>query len=337
MLLVPSVPVRTTILCCYVAACCFTSNGVNSFASHGSAGRSASLLTFSSSSSSSAAETTPKHRSLSVPLDYSEMVRQVSSVVKEASNNDINNQIVRILLPRDANNANFGLFAESGAQDANQGDIKLVPPDESWQGGIMQLYRSCLPTAQEILQRVSSNDSGLTEKITEDRSIDDSGVDGVSLLSTPSWQCFVQPTQEVVSDYVLAAAAAGSRPTILINPQWRQVDDALDTASQGEEGGFLSGLASFLGGKGNTLKQLQQAGFEPTYTLEGYVCRGANVRLMQVLESDWQVFCERDNEESFVKVGTCETRPTYQQVEEMLNDSGIGYKYARDMGLESKL
>jgi hypothetical protein len=121
-----------------------------------------------------------------------------------------------------------------------------------------------------------------------------------------------------------------------MNPQWRMVDDALDTASKGEPG-FFSAMASFLGGKGGTLRELADTGFTPVYSLEGYVCRGSNVRLLQVLDSDWAVFCERDDGESYVSVGSQASRPNYQEVEAMLNDSDIGFKYARDMGLSKKL
>jgi hypothetical protein len=184
-------------------------------------------------------------------------------------------------------------------------------------------------------------------RISEDRSVDESGVDGVGLftMSDNSIQCYVQPTQEIIDDVVTSSISPSASPLVaLLNPQWRQVDDALDTASKGE--GFLSGLASMLGGKGGTLKRIRDAGFVPVYTLEGYVCRGANVRLLSVYENGaspstsslpWSVFCERDNGESFVPVGTSLVRPTYQDVERMLTEADIGYKYARDMGMQPKL
>ena len=39
-----------------------------------------------------------------------------------------------------------------------------------------------------------------------------------------------------------------------------------------KEGGFFGGVASFLGGKGNTLKRLDDLNFESVYNFEGYVC-----------------------------------------------------------------
>lgn len=274
----------------------------------------------------------------SVPLSVEEMVSQVSACMKLATASGVNKQILRVLLPRDASNADFGKYWEESTTSSLANAV-LVPNDESWQGGIMQLYRSAAPTCSEILRKYTKDaSSGLPPRITEDRTVDESGVDGVGLFQTDDKKiaCWVQPTQETVEDYMDAFQKEDNDSTvILMNPQWRLVDDVLDSASKGE--GFLSGLASFLGGKGSVLKRLNEAGFKPVYTLEGYVCRGANVRLLQTFNSDWQVFCERDDGETYIPVGTLPSRPTYQDVEKMLNDANIGFKYARDIGLQPKL
>lgn len=277
-----------------------------------------------------------------VPLSVEEMVNQVSACMKLATSSGLNKQIIRVLLPRDANNADFGKYWEEDSSSASSSSLVnsvLVPNDESWQGGIMQLYRSAAPTCSEILRKYTKDvSSGLPPRITEDRSVDESGVDGVGLFQTDDKKiaCWVQPTQETVEDYMDSfQKVAQDGVVVLMNPQWRLVDDVLDSASKGD--GFLSGLASFLGGKGSVLKRLNEAGFKPVYTLEGYVCRGANVRLLQTFNSDWQVFCERDDGETYIAVGTSPSRPTYQDVEKMLNDANIGYKYARDIGLQPKL
>jgi Domain of unknown function (DUF1995) len=297
------------------------------------------------------------------PLTWEEMVRQAASAVRVAAADGMTRQFVRVLLPRDAANADFGLFAENDGNDDSRGSSLLVPPDESWQGGIQQLYRAAAPTCEAILRQYGAavaaggGGSGLPPRITEDRSVDESGVDGIGLFTTDdkSVSAFVQPTQEsidVIEETAAAAAAAGkSSIVMLLNPQWRQVDDALDSASQGD--GFLSNLANFLGGKGGMLKRLRTAGFVPVYTLEGYVCKGSNVRLLQVYgqedaaarrrqepsgeSSSWSVYCERDDRETWMLVGSAPDRPTYQQVQAMLDEAGIGYKYARDVGLEPKL
>ena len=110
---------------------------------------------------------------------------------------------------------------------------------------------------------------------------------------------------------------------------------ALDSASRSE--GVLGNLASFLGGKGNSLRRLEALGFEPTLTLEGYVCRGGNVRLVKRFDTEWAVFAENDAATDYILVGTSEARPTYQDVDTMLSDKGISLKYARDIGLAPKL
>lgn len=310
-------------------------------------------------------------------------------------------QIVRILLPRDASSDQLGVQFEPDAQmDKGKNDkMKLVPCDESWQGGIMQvsselrkfiyslaqtlttrtsthpqLYRAASPTTKDILRQLcpTGATTGVPPKIIEDRSVDESGVDGVGLFYTQSGSgsiekntnsgvgfgffgesvslptlsendmcVFVQPTQEVVdiveslSTSSMNGSSQQSSPLIaLLNPQWRNVDDALDSASKSES--VFGAFASFLGGKGSSLRKLEELGYRSTYTLEGYVCKGGNIRLLKRYDSDWLVFAENDNGDKYLKVGTSMERPTYQDVEKMLNDNGVGYKYERDLGLAGK-
>ena len=342
------------------------------------------------------AEPTPKaveiNDSLRIPQTYNEMIQQISSCMSDAYGRGMSRQIVRILLPRDASSQQLGLVfeAEVSTSDRTQ-EIKLVPTDESWQGGIMQLYRAAAPSARDILSRLSPTTAttGVPPRIYEDRSIDESGVDGIGLLYTQSrmngdgderngvaargidvnnnrenfsgafgffgdnvslptlsekdMAIFIQPTQEVVdaidrlsTKTVASSISATSQPLIaLLNPQWRNVDDALDSASK--SGGIVGAFASFLGGKGSVLKRLDELGYRPTYTLEGYVCKGGNVRLIKRFDSDWIVFAENDDGDAFARVGSMKDRPTYQDVEKMLDEKGVGYKYARDLGMSPKL
>ena len=282
-------------------------------------------------------------RALRMPVTGDDMVRQAASASRAALAQGTRRQVVRLLLPRDRRSNEFGKYFETSSSNYDNNSVVLVPPDESWQGGILQLYRAAQPITLALLRRLTESvASGLPPRVVEDRSVDESGVDGIGLFTTDNGQvsCWLQPTQEVIDQVVKRVQDQLSNDnyehvTLLINPQWRQVDDALDSASKGT--GFFAGLANFLGGKGGTLQALTQANFVPVYTLEGYVCRGANVRLLQTHDSDWAVFCERDDSESFLNVGTSPQRPTYQQVEQMLQAANIGYKYARDMGMEPNL
>lgn len=288
-------------------------------------------------------EVTSSTETLSVPLNYNEMVNQVSKAVNDAkSEAGINRQIIRILLPRDSANADLGRFAESDASSVDTiTETILVPPDDTWQGGIMQLYRAASPTCEEILKKTFVSASGLPPKLTEDRSVDESGVDGVSLLTAKDGDtnigvsCFVQPLQETVDIVEDIATKEEKEVILMVNPQWRSVDDALDTVSNNE--GLLGNLASFLGGKGNSLRRLNNLDFQSVYIIEGYVCKGGNIKLMKRFDSDWVVFAEKDDDMGYIRVGTSVDRPTYQDVDNMMNEMGISLKYARDIGLAPKL
>ena len=166
-------------------------------------------------------------------------------------------------------------------------------------------------------------------------------MDGVGLWITQGASpkddvsCFVQPSQETIDAIESISNQAGSRLVTLMNPQWRITDDALDKASRSE--GVFGNLASFLGGKGNSLRRLEELGFDNVYVLEGYVVRGGNIRIVKRFDSDWCVFAENDAATDFIKVGTSESRPMYQDIDKMLEDKGISLKYARDIGLAPKL
>jgi len=280
-----------------------------------------------------------------IPLSFDEMVKQVSSAMEDAMKEGKKRQMIRILLPRSSDNENLGQFFETDVVDPDPSvytDTILVPPDETWQGGIMQLYRAASLACQEILRRYSRNaQGGVMPKLLEDRSFDESGVDGVGLWITQGTtasddiSCFVQPSQETIDGIEAISGQAGERMVALINPQWRIVDDALDSASK--QGGVFGQFASFLGGKGNSLKRLDALGFESTYILEGYVCRGGNVRLIKRFDSDWFVFAQNDAKTDFIECGSSKQRPTYQEVDDMLDAKGITLKYTRDFGLAPKL
>mmetsp|Transcript_8960 Transcript_8960/g.22613 ORF Transcript_8960/g.22613 Transcript_8960/m.22613 type:complete len:373 (+) Transcript_8960:159-1277(+) len=282
---------------------------------------------------------------LYIPKSLDEMVKQVSSAMDDAMKVNKQRQIVRILLPRSSDADNLLQYYEASDVDTiNQAqDLVLCPTDESWQGGIMQLYRAASYASQEILRSYSQKgeNGGVVPRLIEDRSIDESGVDGIGLWITQGATAaddvsfFVQPSQETVESIESISNQAGSRLVALINPQWREVDDALDSASRGETP--LAKLASFLGGKGGSLKRLDTLGYETTFVLEGYVCRGGNVRLMKRFDTEWAVFAENDNGDNYIQVGTSPTRPSYQDVDKMLQDNNISFKYARDIGLAPKL
>jgi hypothetical protein len=78
-------------------------------------------------------------------------------------------------------------------------------------------------------------------------------------------------------------------------------------------------------------------GYEYVFVLEGYVCRGGNIRMVKRFDSDWVIFAENDSLTDYIKVGTSKVRPTYQDIDQMLQDMGVSLKFARDIGLAPKL
>lgn len=82
------------------------------------------------------------NNSLKIPLSYNEMITQTSQAMSDAYNQKgYSRQIVRILLPRDSRSGQLGEYYENEAQTerGKSQEMKLVPTDESWQGGIMQV------------------------------------------------------------------------------------------------------------------------------------------------------------------------------------------------------
>jgi len=176
------------------------------------------------------------------PNNKAEMLAQAVASVKCARESGINRYVLRLFLPRDG---------------------ELTPPDESWVGGIMQLYATCSPLTRELLQKIGVSVAGVPPSLSEQR-LDSSGVDGESLWMAQSSQPaddavgFVQPSAEQIGRVVEVSKNAGPRPVLLINPQWKERDDPLDALSR--RGGLLGSLGNFLGGKAATEATLGELG-----------------------------------------------------------------------------
>ncbi|GMI13986.1 hypothetical protein TrLO_g2090 [Triparma laevis f. longispina] len=299
--------------------------------------RISSGLALSAEADDSAEAAAPSSRaSIYPPTSLDSMVDDVRRVVKRAKEQGINRQIVRTPLPRSTTAKDLGKLYEAKSSSY---DEVLVPCDETWQGGIMQLYRACAPVCEQILRGVTNN--ALPPRVTEDRSVDESGVDGVGLFVTECTDpkedatAFCQPTQEAIGSIESITSQAKDRLVMLMNPQWRDVDDALDTFSKDDS--FFGKLSSFLGGKGATLQKLDDLGYQVTYCFDGYVCKGGNVWLLKTFDAPWHIYAENDDGDDYIFVGLKDNRPSYQDVDAMLTDKGITVKYARDIGMAPKL
>lgn len=139
--------------------------GVAAFSTSPSPSRSAVQLYAESSSpettteveasTDTSADASTRPSTIYIPLSFEEMVKQVSSAMEDAMEAGKKRQTLRILLPRSSDNENLGQLFETDVVDPDPSvyvDTVLVPPDESWQGGIMQLYRAASLSCQEILR-----------------------------------------------------------------------------------------------------------------------------------------------------------------------------------------
>ena len=152
------------------------------------------------------------------PSDQQQMLTQAADCVARARAAGSSRFVLRLFLPR------------------GEG---LSPPDESWQGGIMQLYAACSPLVRELLRQLSTEVAGVPPALREQR-IDASGVDGESVWFAQSAQpqddgvAFVQPMAESIATIRKLSNEAGGRPLLLVNPQWKERDDPLDALSRKE-------------------------------------------------------------------------------------------------------
>jgi len=100
---------------------------------------------------------TQRPSTIYIPLSFEEMVKQISSTMEDAMKEGKTRQTMRILLPRSSDADQIGQYFETNVVDPDPSvyvDTVLVPPDETWQGGIMQLYRAASLACQEILRCV---------------------------------------------------------------------------------------------------------------------------------------------------------------------------------------
>uniref|UniRef100_A0A7S2HIP4 DUF1995 domain-containing protein n=1 Tax=Octactis speculum TaxID=3111310 RepID=A0A7S2HIP4_9STRA len=257
-----------------------------------------------------------------LPLTASDMRSAAVDAIESAYSAGLSRQRIRVLL--------------SSPRNPNQ----LLPPDETWEGGIMQLYRACSPLVRKIVQKISDTPERVA-RLTEQR-LDKSGVDGESLWTSEcasarnDVSAFVQPSSEQLGNIKAVCASAGpERLVMMVNPQYRDADDTLDyIASNG--GGLFSAVAGFLGGKASFVNELDDLGFVSTFILEQYVIRGSELKYFLAYPSKWQIYITGDEGEP-IFLGESTTRPDYNKIDDLLQENKIAVKAARDLKQAPKL
>ena len=242
------------------------------------------------------------------------MLTQASAAVTRAKEDGKQRCIIRLFLPRGENR-------------------NLFPPDESWEGGIMQLFYECSPLVRNLMSRLVTETAGVPPTLSEQR-LDESGVDGESVWFAQSQKAaddcvgLVQPsTERLTTIKKLSADCGPGRLLMLVNPQWKERDDPLDALSR--KGGFLGALGSVLGGNAQQEVELKETlGFVETYTLVEYVCRGSRICLHLSYPHGWTASYRNDSDEWVPMLSGQPTRPTYQEIEVALQDNDVPFKFS---------
>eukprot|EP00802_Teleaulax_amphioxeia_P018671 Tamp_18874.p1 GENE.Tamp_18874~~Tamp_18874.p1 ORF type:complete len:347 (+),score=70.09 Tamp_18874:133-1041(+) len=253
-----------------------------------------------------------------VPKDDVQMIQDCADAIARAQADGVTRHKIRLMLP--------------GGEVASWGT--LCPVDESWEGGIMQLYKACTPLVRQLLRKTIKND--LAPKLDEQR-LDDSGVDGISLWSAQCQKArddmyaFCQPSTETVDALKQVCNSAGPRSVLLVNPQWRETKDGYDLA--GEKPGLFGQIGNFLGGTAGARKEVTELGFKDVYLLQEYTVNGDACRILKSYPNpNWLAYIIQDEKEPFL-LGEQPGRPTYQDIAKMLEEKGIAARWARDMGI----
>jgi hypothetical protein len=245
------------------------------------------------------------------PRTKQDMLKQAAGCVERAKADGINRYILRTFLPK----------GEGG---------ELTPLDESWEGGIMQLYAAASPLTRELLSSVSNSIAGVPPRMKEQR-LDASGVDGESLWVAESSKpeddgmAFVMPSQEQRQNIERFSKDAGGRGVLIVNPQWRERDDPLDALSR--QPGLIGSLGNFLGGKAGMEKSLDDMGFRYVYTIVAFSCRGSSIFLQLAYPYGWTAFYKQGQDDPLWKpLIVSETRPLYKEIEEALIEANVPFR-----------
>ena len=261
-------------------------------------------------------ETTKAVEPPKCPLNAEAQLLAARDAVLQAAADGVTRQQLRTLLRRDG---------------------ELVPPDETWTGGIMQLYGACRPLARDLLRKVGEARETETPTLREQR-LDASGVDGESLLLAEGQAAkndvslFLQPSTEVQKTVESVSAAAGPRLVLTLNPQYRDVDDTLDFLAK--QTGLFGAVGGFLGGKAALTKSMNTMGFRDTFSLQEFVVKGTLVRIFLAYPFGWRIFAlsDRDDEAAISLGSSGDTRPDYNIIAEVLEANAIEPKIFRDVG-----
>lgn len=249
-----------------------------------------------------------------LPRSLEQQIAAMGKSITRAREDGVNRQRVRALLPRNG---------------------VLVPPDETWEGGIMELYYAITPMVKRTLRLLTPPVSGVPPRFTENR-IDASTVDGEALWTVQAASAkddvcaFVQPSVENRKDIEQTCESAGERVVLMFNPQYRESDDTLDYLSKSN--GLFKAVATFLGGKAAFVERLDELGFVDTFNLQSNVIRGSEMFYYKTYPGDWRIYILGDDDEP-IYLGESKDRPDYNKIDDLLETNGVAQKFQRELNM----
>lgn len=248
-------------------------------------------------------------RFLEVPSTPEDMVRQAAQSVERAFKDGKTRQTVRFALVR---------------------EDQYVSDENQWPGGAQQMYRESakyLTTA--LLKKIyaPTKTDGDNVDIRLPPTIKEQDIwdfDGSALHTAEAAagangdvQALVLPNTDIkyVRDIETIDKAMGKRLFLLINPFWRNLDSwGINLLSPGA--------------KKKAEEVIFNKGYDETYSLLRFSCRGEECVALKAYPYDWQLFAYREDEnvviggqmmETAIRLGSSKEEPTSDMITELLN------------------
>ena len=248
-------------------------------------------------------------RFLEVPSTPDDMVRQASRSVERAFQDGITRQTVRFALIREDQYVN---------SDMNE-----------WPGGAQQMAREAgKPLTRELLRLVRAPTKDLDDKNLESLRLPPTIVeqdiwdfDGSALFTAEAKagangdiqaMLFPNTDSKYTKDIEAIDQAMGKRLFLLVNPFWRNL-----------ESWGINILAP--GAKKKAQEVIFNRGYDETYSLLRFSCRGEECVALKAYPYDWQLYAYREDDdmvqmETAIRLGSCKDEPSSAYVTELLNE-----------------
>lgn len=244
-----------------------------------------------------------------VPSTPDDMVRQAARAVERAFADGVTRQTVR-----------FALIRED----------QYVTDENQWPGGAQEMSREAAkPLTKALLKLVHApTKEGEQADIRLPPTIKEQDIwdfDGSALITAEAKagangdvQAMVLPNTDVkyTNDIEAIDKAMGKRLFLLVNPFWRNL-----------ESWGINLLAP--GAKKKAKEIIFDKGYDETYSLLRFSCRGEECVALKAYPYDWQLFAYREDEnnvfagaamETAIRLGSCKDEPSSEYVTELLNE-----------------